>query len=329
MRAFYCGFLTLLSLVHLTSCGSVPAGRAAKFAAIDEAPFLDPSFKPGAAILYGFDQPDTRNTWEADDWMLLGVKVSRGTESDVWFVRLSTLCEPSARESGPVFEGDREFAVPFGVGSVKTGTKFHARPCKVLIELYDRDGQFMRSSVRIVPQYRPTATLLDVWNMLHNQAGHRGAAEDAGEGTDAGGTAGLMAMLHTLGSARSLRPIRDVVRQDVIKPPSIIGLLLAGLKLNLQADVSDCEVVTSPWSTDAELSPRQMARFPVAIDGQKLFDCRLIVGPPNPPYQLTAGVLMFEAVHPQKSDHRFTLRVLAAKRIAADRRRELVASRDH
>jgi hypothetical protein len=77
-------------------------------------------------------------------------------------------------------------------------------------------------------------------------------------------------------------------------------------------------MVKSPWSLEAALIPRQEAQFPVSIAGQKVFDCRVVVGPPNPPYNLLGGVLLFEAVHPEDTTRRLTIRVLAAMRMGKE-----------
>jgi len=247
--------------------------------------------------------------------MLLGIKVQSDQPADnsVWFVRLSTL----APKADQPIKTD-EFKVPLGVGNVKTGTSFRAPLGRILLETYDCDGNMLRSSVRTVPQFQPNASLLDLWRTFAAS----NPTEDvtsASTGVTRETVAALLTTIQGMGCSRAIAPIRLAVRAaDVVKKPTVLDVLLNGLRLNLEAEPSDGEVVKMPWSLDAALCPRRETQFPVLLAGQKLFDCRMVVGPANPPYNLLGGVLLFEAVHPDKPSNRLTIRVLAAKRLCKD-----------
>lgn len=317
---------SILACLLLTGC-SLPARNPAAFTASNQPASIDPSFMPGKGILSGFDEPETAASWRTDDWVLLGVKVTQPEESNVWFVRLSTL--PDKNETPPTAPPTpvtRDFTVPFGVGNVNSGVKFNAPTARVLIETFSDQGTLLRSSVRSVPQMCSNASLLDALMELQPST-----AVSSTQSQDKGGTpqisrenlAGLMVMLQSMGASRALTPIRDAVRRDVVKKPSLIGMVLGGLRMRVDTEITETEAVASRWSPDAALTPRREAQFPVVLSGQKLFDCRLVVGPANPPYNLLGGVLLFEAVHPEKPDNRLTLRVLAAKRMGTAERHAL------
>ena len=318
MRPNYRGMLIGACLL-LAGCSSPPLMPAAStFAPVDDSPNVDPSFKLGLEILSGFDQPQTNADWQSDDWLLLGVKVDAANtkESNVWFVRLSTL-PPKATPpttSAPAASATQEFKIPFGIGSVKTGSTFTAPRGRLMVETYDRDGVLLRSSVRVVPQFRANASLFDICRSEPDAGADDSSCNDS-DNHPLRADAPLMMMLETLGCAQALAPIREVVRHTVIKKPSILGFVFNGLRMNVDAQITESELVRSPWSPEAALTPRHEALFPVSLAGQHLFDCRMIVGPPDPPYNLTGGVLLLEAVHPEDTQNRLTIRVLAAKRL--------------
>lgn len=312
-----------MACLLLAGCSSPPLMPAAStFAPVNESLNVDPSFKLGLDILSGFDQPHADAAWQSDDWVLLGVKVDTADtkQSNVWFVRLSTLpprvIAPTQANSRAVGSAEQEFKVPFGLGTVKTGSTFTALRGRLMVETYDRDGVLLRSSVRVVPQFRANTSLFDICRI------EPAIAESSAEpppGSDPAdhplrADAPLMMMLETLGCAQALAPIRDAVRHSVIKKPSLLGFVFNGLRLNVDAQIVESELVKSPWSSEAALAPRHEAQFPVSLAGQHLFDCRMVVGPSSPPYNLTGGVLLFEAVHPEDTQNRLTIRVLAAKR---------------
>ena len=72
-----------------------------------------------------------------------------------------------------------------------------------------------------------------------------------------------------MGTSRAVRPIRDAVRLDVIKKPKILGLLLNGLRLTVEANPSNGSLVEAPWSNDAALAPRREYQFPVCLTGSE------------------------------------------------------------
>lgn len=330
MRSKWCRFLIAACVLPLVQCSTPPASLELSASTAFDAPSsawtLDPLFRMGMTILSGFDEPRQRSDWEPDDWVLLGIKVARGEETDVWFVRISTL--PPRPSTDEVISDEpplEKFKIPFSAGSIKQGTTYTLPVGRVRVEAYDRNGKFLQSSVRIVPQSAPTPSLYETCHTLlemtsgvnvlktssPSDASVLPRAELARISGD--GLVTLTMALRSLGGARALTMIRDVVQKEVVREPSILGLLLRGLRINLHADFTEGHMETAPWSEEATISPRYRVKSPVYLSGQHLFDCQLLVGPPLPPYHLTAGVLQLEAVHPDKPQNRLTVQVLAAK----------------
>lgn len=249
------------------------------------------------------------------DWVLLGVKVARNDGQDIWFVRVSSLIPDQVQDTpAPRM---KEFSVPFGMSGVKTGTKFVAPASRVRIETFDKDGTLIRASLRTVPQVRSSTTLLD---MISGMAAGNEFLVDAAAGDDFAkpNMPATLTKMQLLGGSKALTPIREAIRDHVVTKPSLLAIVLHGLRIKVEAPVNQREVVRSPWSEHAALVPRQQAKFPMLLSGHRLFDCRVVVAPPQPPYHLTAGALLIEAVHPENAANRLTMCVLAAKHVADD-----------
>ena len=310
MRSEYWRILSSVCiLLALHGCATPPSGpSSAAFGPPSDS--VDPSFTLGFGNLTAMFSPQSGNE-DIEDWLLLGVKVAHDDENEVWFVRLSQLADDDVAGAPPENAelSSREFSIPFGLGAVKTGSKFNAPAARILIETFDREGAALRSSIRSVPRQWPGASLLDLWTELSSPAGSLFGEQGVG----ANNIAGMMMTLQTLGGSRALRPIRDAVREQVVKQPKILGLLLNGFRICVEADFSQSELVRSLRTVDGPASPRYQIDFPLLLTGQRLFDCRVVVGPPAKPYNLLGGTLLFEAAHPDKPQNRLTVRVLAAQ----------------
>lgn len=326
MRPEYWGIPTVFALL-MASCGVTPTGPSARsFLAPAAAVSIDPSFQHGLTVLGAYERDVIAET---EEWALLGVKVSHPQGEHIWFVRLSTLHPVSGSDSGEI--PTREFAVPFGMGKVKTGAKFTAPVSKLMIELYDHQGKLLRSSIRTVPQVDSCPNLLDMLSSaparprksfdLQAAAAAFNPSADARlmkvGSDDSENLPGLMTWMQLMGGSRALQPVREAIRDHVVMKPSILGLLLAGFKFTVEAHTGNRQTIGDDAS-----SPRHEARFPVLLSGQRLFDCRVVVGPTASPYNLTAGALLVEAVHPEQPARRLTVSVLAAQKGAAAKARE-------
>jgi hypothetical protein len=264
----------------------------------------DPAFSRGPSILAGFDPPKQEASWEADAWALLGVKVEHDGSSDVWYVRLSSL-PPRTDDQGRTEPlKPRRFTVPISAGSVKGGTSYMSSVGRMRIELFDQDGELLRSSIRVMPQSCPTPSLQALC-----------ADFQANPDASADGVVTLMSTLLPMGTAKAMVPVQEKIRKNVIREPTILTFLLNGLRLKVDAAFTDSRPISLPWSQGVALAPMYMVEAPVNIAGQHVMNCRMLVGPPGSPYHLTAGVLLFEATHPDKPRNKLTIRLLAAQRV--------------
>lgn len=307
--------ILLCSYLLLVQCSSSSLHRAASAV---ESPIrwhgVDPAFLAGANLLDGFDQPSLNPAWEADASVLLGVKVTGEEGDDVWFVRLTAMSNEFEPNAAPE---SRDFPLPVGVGKRKAGTAFNVPAGWLRIEIFDQKARRLRSSVRVAPQVCPTITLVELCQMLSDTPGTAVLNADALPPkwtNDGEGLVTLITMLQPVGRARALRPIREAIRESVIKRPTVLGILLGGLKIHLETEFAACRRPAPLNPAAADLGPLFDVTMPVAMSGQRLFDCRMVVGPSASPYNLTAGVLQLEAVHPDKPSNRLMVQMLAAKR---------------
>jgi hypothetical protein len=187
---------------------------------------------------------------------------------------------------------------------------------RICIETYNREGEFVQSSVRVVPQTVPAASMLELCQDLRAAAeDNQAVTADGSAGPSRASLASISTTLQIVGMSAALAPVREAVKTYVVKPPTLMDVVMSGLQLKLQTQLRDTQPLATPWSAGLAIGQCCQSRFPVMLAGQPLFDCRLVAGPNVPPYHLTSGMLLFEAVHPQKTENRLTIRVLAAKRL--------------
>lgn len=301
----------LAGLVLLIGCSACTIARppAELFDDLQEASDVDPSFWPGMQHLAPLSEGAEDSSQEALDCVLLGVKISHDGQESIWFVRLSS----SAAEPEPSPHGMRlaPFALPMDVGSLSTKMKLIAPAEKVWVETYDHQGALVQSSIRSVPTGISPSSVLELCQYMHD---HSTSAATVGEAAvNRESLAALLIKLNAIGSSRSLRPIHEVVKKDVLRVPGVLEMVAAGFKRRMQLMVHQSQWQARPLMGLLGHVPSGEMRFQLRYGGQAIFNGRLLCRTPEAPFHLTGGLLMLEAVHPDKPQNRLTLRVLAAK----------------
>lgn len=297
----------LAGLVLLMTCSACTVARppAELFDDLHEASDVDPSFWQGMQQLAPLNTGETSQ--EAQDCVLLGVKVSHDGRESIWFVRLSS-CAPEPPPHGMRLA---PFAVPLNVGSLSTKMKLIAPAEKVWVETYDHQGALAQSSIRSVPTGITAASVLELCQYMHD---HSGSIAMVGqEAVSRESLAALLIKLNTIGSSRSLRPIHEALKKDVLHLPGVLDVVAAGFSRQVQLVVHQSQWQVRPLVGLLGNVPSAETRFQVRAAGQAIFNGRLLCRSPEAPFQLTGGLLMLDAVHPEKPQNRMTLRVLAAR----------------
>ena len=285
---------------------------------------VDPRFRDGLGRLAEAQSWALASEPPRYDWILLGVRAEwQGTER-VWFVRVAEIVDPEEAEGGRKLR-DRQFqyTLPFGVGEIKPDARFTVRCRRLRIETYDDKGEFVAAWSRLVPEIFPRASLYQALATLPAPGpfGSRLSAAPLPPSTLAEqrllrdcGVYELISTLQALGTTPPMVPIRDVVKDHIVSLPSIVSLVLTGLKPSAEATMSTATSAGFPWVFQGAMAPCYQAEFSTYFAGERCFDCRVVVSPSVPPMHLLGGLLVIEAVHPQMPENRLTARVLATSR---------------
>jgi hypothetical protein len=310
------GILTgiCLILIGLSAGGCVSKRAEPDFGAVNDLAEFDPSFQPGIDHLADLDCTQTSEFWKPEDWILLGLKLTHDDQQSVWFVRISTLPPKTDANGVPLPMRAREFYIPIGMGSIKPRTRFSTAVGRICIETFAQDGTFLQSSVRLAPRPAQLASLMEFCEDLQPVSDEPGVKAAPASPEMIKSMATLAVTLQIIGSCGALEPIREAVREQVLNVPDLLDLILSGLKLKLETHMSPTEMLFMPWLAGGTLGPCEQSRFPVCLAGQTVFNCRMVSGSMVSPYHLTGGMLLLEAVHPDKPQNRLTVRVLAAKK---------------
>jgi hypothetical protein len=305
-------FASALLLVH---CATSPASIDAATSAAAPAPAADDE----ALLATGLKRlrPNGRWTWEgtdkgAQEWVLFAITLTDGRSgsSDVWFVRLSS---PSGKAGGASGGKLEEFTLPAPVGQFKRGTKFKAPAQTIQIESYDRAGGFIRQSNRTVPAGSTSGSVEELGRALAggDPLNSQQPATGAGKADPAADPlVGMIIGMRAVGKSSALKPIRDAARKLVIDEPNVFSLILSGFSLKVRADFSEGMQLEDPWHGHGML-PQYLAASPLFVAGKHVTDATILVGPAEPPFQISAGMLLIEAAHPRRPGNRLTAKVIA------------------
>ena len=292
---------------------------------------IDPQFRDGLGHLA------TAQSWAitaeppAYDWVLLGVRAQWEGAERVWFVRVVETVDPEEAEGGRRLRDRRfQYTLPFGVGQIKPDAKFNVRCRRIRVETYDANGEFVAAWSRLSPEIFANASMFQALEALPShgpinaaaaptsqdgaeQAAKGAATQEAGSMSDRG-VYELIVTLQTLGTTPPMAPVRDVVKDHIVAVPSILSLVMTGLKPTATASIRNATGGQFPWVFDGVMAPCYQTEFTTYFAGERCFDCRLVVGPSVPPMHLLGGLLVIEAAHPRLPENRLTARVLATSR---------------
>jgi hypothetical protein len=324
----WCARLTVvIGGLALVECSAPPpAPIHSAFEGVPPMLQIDPQFRPGLGRLTaGQAWPLTSSADAADqglDWLLLGVKVQAEGKTHVWFVRVAEVIDPQEAKGGKPLRMRRfEYSLPFGVGAIKAGSDFAIRCRRIRIEAYDENGTFLSAWSRLAPDMFPESTLFKALATLPEMGpvGQQppamlAAGSDEQRALRDESFYSMVAALQALGTSPPLTPIRELVKEHVVEVPTLVSLLLSGLRPNLKTTLTTAQPLEFPWVLGRVMVPCYEADFATYLAGQRFFDCRVVAGPSVPPCDLIGGLLVIEAAHPEKPENRLTVRVLASSR---------------
>jgi hypothetical protein len=124
----------------------------------------------------------------------------------------------------------------------------------------------------------------------------------------------LISLLMAIQDEHLMREIREDTWKRVAKRPDLLNLLVNKWSISIAPELDQVTQLASPPPGGPPLPVR--FRFPIAYEfaGDRMAESVITIAPDAVPYQLTAGVLAFEAWHPTQPQRRIIVRVLAARR---------------
>ncbi|MHC5024470.1 MAG: hypothetical protein ACYTGG_11275 [Planctomycetota bacterium] len=314
--------------MSLAGCEAIPlepAGVAWEAGPAIES--LDADFAAGTTILSGFDSPVTdRHDWNADLQLLLGVKLERGERRRVWFVRLSTAV-PDTPEADDDGQNGGPSHAHNAISLGKTRLEYLSPMRPVRVDLYDDDGRRLSTSLTRVPSAYLQHGLMQTCEEYRLLAASGDPALDleAIENAESlppyvqaelGSWLALVSLTQVIGALPALQPVTRSAQRFIVRSPGLAilpALATGNLQVGLDADFEHAASLGTPWTDHADLAPLYHLPLTASVSGHRLVNARLVVGPADPPYLLSGGILYLEAVHPSRPANRLTARVIAAR----------------
>lgn len=299
-------------------------------AAISEgAPVIDPVFTSKFTELKqaaGFiEQPtgDTRNEWQPNLQLWVGVKAVEGKKQTVYFVQLTTLATPQTNIWGEPWQPALRTNSFSWTGTNKTVAPKRAEYVNPLYpvraRVFDAHGQALNEGQTPMAWGMLTNGLLDMCRLslevipretaTNNPAGPLPEQDNDALMRALGG--GFMWMAGMFSDFQSVPSVADVWKkaQCAIRMPSawsMIKGIFAGFSINLQPRLKEVNVTTSDDSPP-------LYRLPLDLTSRKdkLTDVEIIIGPARGAEMLMSGIRSIHAVHPSRKDREFLAQVLA------------------
>jgi len=292
----------------------------------------EPAFARAGAILEGFDPWDPGAGWRLGDRLLFGVALQDGATAREMYVLLEVAGRPgraevfakvSARKGGRVVVGSSSVTTGFtatitrGDGSVWT---VKSDPISVGVGLHDDAGDLLSSTYTSAPERFLREGFFDACE----RASASGAlsADDETQATNA-----LWALVASIRSTPDVEEVRRAIVDAVVDAPgllSVVGHL--GVNVDVEPHLERSEPASFAWGAE----PVSIRRFPVTVsaNGSPAMALDVAVARSEGPARLSAGIVAFEGRRPSDPRRRFAVRLLAARRGAADATREAEATDD-
>lgn len=304
----------------------------------------DEKYRTGDQILSGFDALEEGAELEGGDQVLLSIELDHGMEHVLWYVEL----EFSSEElNGPVdreLRGHREIEAGknsaeerkvFGYSTkqMDDGSEVGAEfPIVwVRLSLFDESVKLLGRSFVPIPREAFALGPFDSCEFVHelefgwsgSKAGDFGSKmESVGDSDRArlqssfgSGIITILSLAGTIQQSEALAGLRSSAWIDIARRPSLWSMIShVGMRLTIEPNFFLAWLALYDWPGNDEAI--HAFEFPMAIkvNGAEALRCRMVVTPPMGPLRLFAGIVYFEAVHPDKPGYRVRVQVVAARR---------------
>ncbi len=278
---------------------------------IDPGPGVLEPFRPGAAILSGYDDLGRGGTPRSGDRILLGIMVQRG---EARYVRFLDVLMLSPSDGTPTWH--TTWRDPESGRSERIESPF----LPTVMTLRDERARELTMTFGYVPEvvmqhglYESAEAMLDATPPAAQEPQAATAAPPPDPKAQRRASLGWMS-LFCIAQSLARNELLEEMLWKTVEKPSLLSMLFGGLSMEISirtdAAITRRTAVLEPDLTSPALSiPLRLSQ-----GGRPLLDFDALVIPLEPPLGLCGGVVAIDARNPNRPDVNVHVRLLAARR---------------
>jgi len=304
----------------------------------------DKKYQTGDQILSGFDALADGGELEVGDQVLLSIEVDRGREHVLWYVELEFWGEEVNGPIGREVRGHREIAegensaeqrevFEYSTKRTEDGSEVRVELAivRVRLSLFDESVELLGRSLVPIPREVFGLGPFDSCEFVHelefvrsgSGAGYFGSKmESLGDADRArlqlsfgSGIITILSLAGTIQQSEALAGLRSSPWIDIARWPSLWSMIShVGMRLTIEPNFFLAWPALYDWPGNDEAIGAFEFPMAIKVNGEEALRCRMVVTRPTGPLRLFAGIVYFEAVHPDNPDNRVRVQILAARR---------------
>lgn len=308
---------------------------------------IDARLAAGQRILAGFDDPRQSKGFLNNDQLLLAVELDHNGAHELWFIGIrvtddevpfdfaaggsgyiSSIMPPLPSKVSPSeVRLHQSSSIRFDDG---TEINMDSSLRRVEVSVFDEYGELLKSSSILLPpdifRRGPYESCAEVYSLYHQASlafgeglqsvmHHLSEKDRVDFGSAIGaGALSMLTFVQAVQENKALAELRSSAWLEIARIPSLLNMVShLGLQLSVEPDFIRSRPALYRWPGLAQ--PLKAFEFPTIVraNGEVALRCRIVATRPRGVLQISAGMLYFEAVHPDKPENRVTVRLLSAR----------------
>ncbi len=308
---------------------------------------IDAKLAAGQRILAGFDDPHKGKGFLNNDQLLLAVELDHNGAHELWFIGIRVTDDdgssdfvarnlgsagsevpPLPNEALPSeFRLHQSSSISFDDG---TEINMDSSLRRVEVSVFDEYGELLKSSSILLPpdifKRGPYESCSEVYSLYHQASlafgedlqsvmHHLSEKDRIDFGSAIGaGALSMLTFVQAVQENKALAELRSSAWLEIARVPSLLNIVShLGLRLSVEPDFIRSRPALYRWPGLAQ--PLKAFEFPTIVRANEevALRCRIVATRPRGVLQISAGMLYFEAVHPDKPENRVRIRILAAR----------------
>lgn len=340
MTASRASLAPLLLLAALAGACAHPGASPTVLVEPDaEALLIDGAFGAHRKILSGFTAESRDAGCVRGDQALYGVRIEKLGAEQVWFVLAEVIAtdvrpgarvdlppsvwrvEPDGRSAGGDSPADQARSRPApdwsrlaAAAERRRGVRIEPQSLLVRLHVFDQQARLLACTQEFVPQSVLRSGFYRICE-IHRSRGDSGTPLRALTASETQEVYEGAFALFLIGKLLWRAPVVGEIFDEIVPRPSILSIVLnLGFRVNFSPKFE--RVAREDRRLPALAAAAGTAvRVPIEIgvNNETLMRFELIVAPPNPPLRLCTGILGAEGANVRDPNHRFVLRLLAAR----------------